>query len=95
MVKTVEEMFAAFESQGWDWNEFHVYRHPRETRKYAVVIDSGCSCDGFTQPSLAMLEAETPIGKREVYKAFTEWFGRGDFMEGTKIDNMERLRSSL
>ena len=95
MVKVVQELFSAFESLGYDWNEFHVFRHPREARKYAVVIQGGCSCVSFEMSSIADLEAETPMGKREVYAEFTKWFGRGDYMEGTKIDNLERLRSAL
>lgn len=95
MSKDVVEVFSAFESLGYDWNEFHVYRHPRNSRKFVVMTDSGCSCSSFEVPTLSILENETPLGKREVYAAFLNWFGRGDYMHGTKIDNLERLRSSL
>jgi hypothetical protein len=95
MPKEIEELFSAFQSLGYDWHEFHVYRHPRESRKYVIDIDSGCSCDYYVVPSVKTLEAETPMGKREVYAAFLRWFGVGEYVDGTKIDNMERLRSSL
>jgi hypothetical protein len=92
---SVSELFSAFESLGYDWNEFHVYRHPRYPHKYVVATDAGCSCSYFAEPTVEDLEAETPLGKREVYAKFSEWFGRGDYMDGTKLANMERLRSSL
>jgi hypothetical protein len=95
MPKEIQELFSAFESLGYEWNEFHVYRHPRESRKFVVDFASGCSCNYYETPSLRYLEGETPMGKREVYAEFSKWFGRGDYMHGTKSDNMERLRSSL
>ena len=85
---------------GYQWTTFAVYRHPREAGKYVVSDQGGCSCNSFEQPTLKQLESEQPLGKREVYAEFSEWwnsakFYREDYCEGTKIDNMERLRASL
>lgn len=97
MAKEIKEKFSAFATAGYDWSEFHVYQHPRDSRKYVVVLDSGCSCNYYEVPSLATLEAETPLGKREVYKEFSSWWNGSGYYDndGTKIDNLERLRSSL
>lgn len=93
-MKTVTELFEYSKALGWEWDEFHVYKHPREPKKYVVDIQAGCSCDYYNVPSLAELEAETPVGKREVYAAFSTWWNNDD-CQGTKIDILQSLRDSL
>lgn len=95
MAKKAKQVFEAFQSLGYDWNSFHVYKHPLERGKYVAIQQGGCSCNSYVTPSIETLSASTPLGKREVYAVFSKWFGRGDYMQGTKIANMERLRSSL
>lgn len=97
MAKKIVELFYAAADLSCEWNEFYVYRHPRESSKYAVDYDSGCSCDGYEIPTLALLEAFTPLGKREVYAEFSKWFDAINNYDkpGTKIDVLERLRAAL
>lgn len=95
MTKEIKELFSVGASIGYEWDEFHVYRHPLNSRKYVVYVDNGCSCNYYETPSLAHLEAETPLGKREVYAKFSEWWPGANYCSGTKIDNLERLRASL
>lgn len=98
MTKRVVEKFSVGSSGGYEWTEFHVYQHPREPRKFVTWSDSGCSCNWYEAPTLEQLEACTPEGKREVYAEFSKWWDSiGTYYDcsGTKIDNLERLRSSL
>jgi hypothetical protein len=89
----MKELFTAFTSHGYDWSEFHVYRHPLNARKYAVRTQSGCSCNYFVNPTKDELKDSPQLGKREVYAKFSTWWGRGN--AGTRVDNMQRLHSSL
>jgi hypothetical protein len=93
----LEDLFSAFASAGYDWDEFHVFRHPLNRRKYVVDHEGGCSCNSFEPPTLEQAEAMQPLGKREVYEEFSKWWDRTGYSDksGTKIDNMERLRASL
>lgn len=96
----LKELFSAWQSErdgGYDWSELKVYRHPRESRKYIVVSQGGCSCNSFEAPSVREAEGMTPLGKREVVAKFSKWFDRSSYLSnnGTKIDNLARLRASL
>ena len=90
----MEELFSYSKSIPYEADEFYVFRHPRERRKYAVHIDGGCSCYEGIQVSLAELEGYTPMGKREVYAEFSKWWNDDDCM-GTKIDVLQSLRDAL
>lgn len=96
-MKDAKELFSTAANLSYEWSEFYVYRHPREARKYIVDTGYGCSCNIYEAPSLAAAEAMTPLGKREVYAAFSQWWDSIEAYDhyGTKVDTMERLRSSL
>ncbi len=97
MTKELKELFSASAARSWEWDEMHVYRHPRERRKYIFVSGSGCSCDYYEQPTYEQAEAMTPLGKREVYAKFSEWWDSTDPYErpGAKVDYLQRLRDAL
>lgn len=55
-----------YESGGWEWADFYVYPHPREAGKFAVDIQSGCSCSSYEPPESLDLESEEPLDKAGV-----------------------------
>ncbi len=91
------ELFSAFASWGYDWDEFHVYRHPTNRRKFIVDYEGGCSCNYYETPTIEQAESMQPLGKREVYAEFSKWWDRTGYSDksGTKVDNLQRLRDSL
>lgn len=91
------EVFYASASARWEVYDFHVFRHPRNSRKFITHIGAGCSCYEFEPPTRAEAEAMTPLGKREVYAAFSKWWDSAPPADhsGTKVDNLQRLRDSL
>lgn len=90
----IVEKFSYSQGAAYEADEFYVYQHPRERRKYVVHIDGGCSCYVYEPPTVQELEAETPLGKREVYAAFLKWWNAA-FSSDTKLSVMESLRNSL
>lgn len=90
----VIEKFSYEQGAGYEADEFYVYKHPKYPRKYAVNIDGGCSCYVYERPTVEQLSAMEPMGKREVYAAFMNWWD-ADFSGDTKLGVLERLRAAL
>jgi hypothetical protein len=85
-----------FELSDNDWAEFRVYVHPRETAKYVVDTQSGCSCTGYEMPYENELGAEYPLTKAQVRYKFSQWWDQENKgFSGTKIDAIDDLNTSL
>jgi hypothetical protein len=97
MSKQLEHLFSIENSPPYEWNEFHVFKHPLQPRKYFFDIDSDCSCSNYELPSLEFAKAATPVGKLEVYAAFSTWWDstNEEDQSMTKAAATERLRASL
>lgn len=91
----VTEVFSVEAGDGYDWNQFNVYRHPADRRKFVVDEQSGCSCHYYVVPTTFDLRGSNPLSKKEVYEEFSTWWDRKHHNSGTKIDNMQRLRDAL
>lgn len=82
---------------GYEWAEFHVYNHPREQGKYVADWDSGCSCYSYEGPDDEDLEAESPLDKAGVIKAFKDFVDGNEyyFDAADKTNGIESLNQVL
>ena len=91
----VTEVFTVEAGYGYEWSEFHVYRHPADRSKFVIDEQNGCSCNYYVPPTHSELQGSTPLSKHEVYVRFSAWWDDDCHNSGTKIDNMQHLRDAL
>lgn len=86
---------------GYEWAEFHVYRHPIQPNKYTWHSDSGCSCYSYQTPSITMLTAQEPLNKKGIREAFSTWWDKNYWFDSrennavTKAGHMEKLNEAI
>ena len=93
----MDQVFYVSASPAWEVYEFRVFTHPRERGKFFTYTGAGCSCYMYEPPTVREGEAETPLGKREVYAKFSQWWDSTSpaNRHGTKVDILQRLRGAL
>jgi hypothetical protein len=92
-----ESIWSKDSGGGYEWAEFHVYRHPREEGRYVADWASGCSCYGYEHPMDEELASETPLDKAGVVKAYSEFVATNDyyFDAADLTDGIEQLQTTL
>lgn len=93
MSKTLATEIWKYESGGYQWVDFYVYQHPRESEKYAADIQSGCSCYRYETPDDFNLATETPLTKAEVISRWQDF--ADDMSAQEKVRGLENLQEVL
>lgn len=93
----IEPIFEVDANVPYEWASIKFYRHPNEPEKFAASSGSGCSCDGWEDPTLDELRAEYPMSKTQAryrLKAFLE--SRGSYFRvGEVIRHLERFEVEM
>lgn len=92
-----EPIFEIRDSAMYEWCALAVYRHPRDPARYVVFTGSGCSCNDFSEPSEAELQAAEPLYRAEVRNRlvrFIEHYNRY-IDSGWAIRYLERFETAL
>lgn len=85
-----------YQSGGYEWADFYVYQHPRQTDKYVVDDQSGCSCSSYETPADEDLEANSPMTKAQVVETWKSWSTYNYYMdEQEKARGLEQLQDVL
>lgn len=94
----MKQVFYVTTGGGYEWADWAVYTHPRESKRFAVYTDYGCSCNGFEPPSEKDLEGDSPLRRKEVIAMFREWWDNRSYDGRSYVDRegyVERIMESL